>query len=547
MAMGLLYTRARALPAVGYSGAVVPLALVLLRALGLLGQSLVLGGAAFGLAALRAGPSADPDLAALARRSLALARGGAALLLAAQLAWLALIVASVADAPGWSLLAFLATPLALASGFRLLAALAALAAGTARAPLARGPWLALLAAGLVAAASAAGTSHAAGRLEDRGWLLAVDAIHQAAIALWAGGLAHLAAFTLARGDRPAPTRVLHGFSRVAQSAVVGLVLSGVALATAYLGDLGALIGTAYGGMLLAKLALVAALLALGALNFRGVRRLPPDRAVAPLRLRRLVEVEAGLGVTLLFVAASLGAAPPGVDVIADRATAREVVERFTPRWPSLATPSLAELAVAADVDDPLAPRTAADQAWSEYNHHIAGLFVLVIGVLATLHRLAGLAWARHWPLVFLGLSGFLLLRSDPNAWPLSETQTFLGSLLDPEVLQHRVLALLPAALGLIEWLMQERRLVAPGWARALPLLFAVGGGLLLAHAHPLVRMKEAYLMEVTHLPLGLLGVLIGWTRWLELRLAAPDRRVAARIWPPAVALVGLLLVFYREG
>lgn len=76
---------------------------------------------------------------------------------------------------------------------------------------------------------------------------------------------------------------------------------------------------------------------------------------------------------------------------------------------------------------------------------------------------------------------------------------------------------------------------------------AVGGGLLLAHAHPLVGVKESYLMEVTHLPLGLLGVLIGWTRWLELRLPAADRRIPARIWPPALALVGLLLVLYREG
>jgi putative copper resistance protein D len=106
---------------------------------------------------------------------------------------------------------------------------------------------------------------------------------------------------------------------------------------------------------------------------------------------------------------------------------------------------------------------------------------------------------------------------------------------------------LPAALGIFEWLIIERRLVAPGWARVVPLLMAVGGGLLLAHAHPLVRVKEAYLMEVTHLPLGLLAVLIGWTRWLELRLPAAERRLPARIWPPAIMLVGLLLLLYREG
>jgi putative copper resistance protein D len=483
---------------------VVPLALVLLRALGLVGQGLVLGGAAFGLVALRPGPGGDPDLAPAARRCLGLACGGAALLLAAQAAALGLIVASVADAPGAAPLAVLATPFALAGGVGMLAAVAALAAGR-RARRAQAWTAAPLLAGMAAAVGAAGTSHAAGRLEDRGWLLVADAIHQMAIAVWAGGLVHLTALVLLRGDRALPTRILRGFSRLAQGAVLVLALSGGALALAYVGDLAALVGTAYGGMLLAKLSLFAGLLALGALNFRAVRRLPPDRAVLPPRLRRFVEVEAGLAITLLFTAASLGSAPPGVDVRADRATGREIVERFTPRWPSFSTPSLAELAVAAAVDDPLAPRTPADSAWSEYNHNVAGLFVLLIGLLAALHRLGGIGWARHWPLVFLGLSAFLLFRSDPNAWPLSATQTFLGSLTDPEIVQHRVLALLPAALGLIEWLIQERRLAAPGWARAIPLLIAVGGGLVLAHAHPLIRMKEAYLMEVTHLPLGLLA------------------------------------------
>ena len=533
----------------GYSGPVLPLALVLLRALSLLGQALVLGGAVFGLTVLRPWLMGGAEPAAIGRRLVRLARAGALLLLAAQAVSVVLTLASVSDAPGWSLGAFLATPVAHASVLRMAAALAALSAAAwlARRPGASGPWLALLATGLAAAGTAAWTSHAAARLDGRGTLLAVDVIHHVATAVWAGGLVHLTALVLARGDVPWPAGALRAFSRLAQVAVAVLAASGLALALAYVGGASALIGTAYGGMLLAKTALVAGLLALGAANFRAVRRFPPTRTMLPARLRRFVEVEAGLAVTLVFVAASLGSAPPAVDIVGDRATAAEVASRFTPRWPAFSTPSFTELASAAALDDPLAPRTAADIAWSEYNHNVAGAFVLLIGILAGLHRLAGVGWARHWPLVFIALSAFLLLRSDQNAWPLSPTHTFWGSLVDPEVLQHRALALLPAALGLFEWLILERRLVAPGWARLVPLLMAVGGGLLLAHAHPLVRVKEAYLMEVTHLPLGLLGVLIGWTRWLELRLPAADRAFPARIWPPAMALVGLLLVLYREG
>jgi copper resistance protein D len=533
----------------GYSDPVVPLALVLLRALGLLGQALVLGGAAFGLTVLRPWLTGGADAAAVTRHVVRMVRAGALLLLGAQAATSLLTLASVADAPGWSFGVFLATPLAHASGLRMLTALAALGATAwlARRPRADGPWRALLGAGLAAAGTAAWTSHAAGRLDGRDALIAVDVVHQIATSAWAGGLVHLTVLLLARGDAAWPAGALRAFSRLAQVAVAVLAATGLVLALVYVGGPGALIGTAYGGMLLAKTTLVAGLLALGAANFRAVRRVPSAQTILPARLRRFVEVEAGLGVTLVFVAASLGSAPPGVDIVADRATGAEVASRFAPRWPAFSTPSFTELASAAALDDPLAPRTAADIAWSEYNHNVAGAFVLLVGILAALHRLAGAAWARHWPLLFLTLSAFLLLRSDPNAWPLSPTQTFWSSLVDPEVLQHRALALLPAALGIFEWLILERRLVAPGWARVVPLLMAVGGGLLLAHAHPLVRVKEAYLMEVTHLPLGLLAVLIGWTRWLELRLPAAERRLPARIWPPAIMLVGLLLLLYREG
>ncbi len=51
----------------------------------------------------------------------------------------------------------------------------------------------------------------------------------------------------------------------------------------------------------------------------------------------------------------------------------------------------------------LPPRNAADIAWSEYNHHWSGLFVLAIGVLSLFNQ-AGLRWARHWPLLFIGLA-----------------------------------------------------------------------------------------------------------------------------------------------
>ncbi len=44
-----------------------------------------------------------------------------------------------------------------------------------------------------------------------------------------------------------------------------------------------------------------------------------------------------------------------------------------------------------------------------------------------------------------------------------------------------------------------------------------------------------------------LAALVGWARWLELRLPAPNNRVPGRVWAVAFVLVGALLLSYREG
>jgi len=78
------------------------------------------------------------------------------------------------------------------------------------------------------------------------------------------------------------------------------------------------------------------------------------------------------------------------------------------------------------------------------------------------------------------------------------------------------------------------------------LIAVVSGVLLLSHVHETSNAKSAFLMEVTHLPLGLISLLVGWSRWLELRLPPAEGAGPGRVWGPALALFGLILVFYRE-
>src|SRR6266436_3717730 len=286
-----------------------------------------------------------------------------------------------------------------------------------RAIAAAGAGAALAVIATLLVASSAVVSHAVARVEWRAPLIALDAAHQVAAALWVGGLAHLVLLGVAGYASPPIDvgAVARRFSTLAFRAMAAIVLAGLALTFAYVGDLAAFVGTAYGVMVLSKVALLVPALALAWLNMRAVRR----AAEAPgTRLFSFVEIELGLGITILFAAASLTSLPPAVDVTTDRATVAEVAARFAPAAPRLTSPPIDELLRAAD---PLmgrqVERKPVERAWSEYNHHWAGLFVVTMGVLAILHFL-GLRAARHWPLVFLGLATFLFIRNDPRAWPL---------------------------------------------------------------------------------------------------------------------------------
>jgi len=511
---------------------------VVLRSLILAAQAVAVGGVVWALWVLRPPVGRDVDFA----RAWTLVAAGAVALAGAQAAS-ALLQLAAAGSGDWRAVDALATVYVRVATARVAAALALLGAALVlRRGASRGARTLAVVAAAMLAVLASGTSHAAARVHARGALLALDAVHQIAAWIWIGGLAHLVAGVARPRAEGWPVALLRRFSTLALASVAVLVVAGAGLTVVYVDGLPALLGTAYGVMVLTKIALLGTLVLLGGFNFLAVRRLTRDGDASPLRLRRFVEVELGLGLTVLGAAASLTSLPPAVDVVADRATYAEVGGRFTPRWPTLRSPALAEL----PIDDRQAPRTNADRAWSEYNHHWSGVFVLAMGLLALLHRSGRARWARHWPLIFLGLAVFLFVRSDPGSWPLGP-YGFWESMLFPEVLQHRVFILLVVVFGIFEWMVRTGRLASPACALVFPLLCAVGGALLLTHSHASLNLKSEFLVEVTHAPLGMFGLAVGWARWLELRLSPGDDRLPGRMWAGALVAVGLLLVFYRES
>jgi hypothetical protein len=46
--------------------------------------------------------------------------------------------------------------------------------------------------------------------------------------------------------------------------------------------------------------------------------------------------------------------------------------------------------------------------------------------------------------------------------------------------------------------------------------------------------------------MGVFAVLLGWGRWLELRLPEGDRGIPGWIWALSMLMIGMILLFYRE-
>jgi copper resistance protein D len=531
---------------------VIPLMLLWLRAAGLVGHAVALGSAVFALVVLSREPRERPARAL--ERALALAGIGALVVVFAQAGLLAALAqALVVDDARWPMGALLGSTVGAAGLARIAVAFVTAAAVVAlrRAPASSVRRALLLGSSVLLAGAGALASHAMGRMDGQASLLLVTALHQVAVGVWVGGLVCAAIIAL-RTDSLA-TAWLRPFSTVALVAVAGVAVTGLALSLAYVGTAAAAIGTSYGAMVLTKIVLFVALLTMGGLNHRALHgrlTLTPWRTSraaddGPALVRRRLEVEAGLAVVTILLAASIGSAPPAADVGNQRATWSEIrAVLFTPKWPRLSSPTLAELAAASDLGDPNAPRTAEITAWSEFGHNVAGLFVVAMGILATLERL-GVRWARHWPLLITVLAGFVAFSVDPEGWQTG-TVGFWEHLLSPEVVQHRILLILTALFGFAEWRVRNGHHPNSRWNYVFPLVAIWSGILLLAHAHELSDSKSAFFMELSHLAMGLVSLLVGWSRWLELRLPPAARAWPGRIWAPALAVFGLLLVLYRE-
>lgn len=535
-----------------------PLAAVLLRAATLAFDSLLIGGLVFCTMVLPRSISCSPTFASFSPRALRLLRAGAIGLATAQGMFVVLDTAMLMSTSGLGVSELYTANYFLAGLLLFLTAVVFLL--TTRLGLPRRPvWLMLVIPLMVATVW---TSHGASRLEHQIPLMLLTGLHQLAVALWIGGMPYLWLLISSRagdisGEKNLAVQAVRRFSSMAVVSVIVLVGAGVAMAWVYTQSWSAVYGTAYGVVLIAKSIMLAAVLVLGAGNFLLIRGEKFNTSPWLLRIGQFSEAEIGIGFTIILAAASLTAQPPAIDLVQNRLTLPEISARMTPQWPSFSTPPVQALppvqsmkaaiqTFAQSPDDAKAANNKLEQEWSDYNHHWAGIIVLMAGLLAMLGRWDHARWARHWPLAFLGLALFLFLRADPEAWPLGP-RGFWASFYNPEDLQHRLYILLIVSFVAFEWSIQTQRLRSSKAALVFPAVCALGGALLLTHNHTLGNVQEELLTEISHTAIALFAVFAGWTRWLELRGSGRGKLIAAWTWPMCLVCIGLVLLNYREA
>lgn len=195
----------------------------------------------------------------------------------------------------------------------------------------------------------------------------------------------------------------------------------------------------------------------------------------------------------------------------------------------------------------------ADKQESEFNHHLAGLFIAIAGVLILAQERLARRWplAKYaWPFCFLLAGLFVLLFSDTEIWPWGTQSLYYALAHNPEDVQHKAFALI---LILVAWfeIQALRGQSNAAWSVwAFPALSLVGAVLLLFHSHQAGMngpdaMATMERIEWQHRWYASIGFGIVVTKGLsETRLKY--RPLLRRTWPLLLVLLGTSLALYTE-
>ena len=197
-------------------------------------------------------------------------------------------------------------------------------------------------------------------------------------------------------------------------------------------------------------------------------------------------------------------------------------------------------------------------AYSEFNHALAGVGVILVGLSEwrTAMGWQALAWFR-WllPASLIGSGIFLLIWSDHEAWPIGSwtlVETLSGK--DPEMLQHKIFGILALVVGTVEWFLRAEKFSHLFLRALLPGFALVGGLMLFMHMHG--PHPAGHEIQVHHNMMGTLA-LAGGLAWyadewihrppLSQRTSPQPRSILKILWAFFVITIGVQLLFYSES
>lgn len=192
---------------------------------------------------------------------------------------------------------------------------------------------------------------------------------------------------------------------------------------------------------------------------------------------------------------------------------------------------------------------------SEFNHHLAGVIVFLVGLSAALmyFRPRELQLLKYvWPAAFLMLGIYQVLYGNPDGWPAAANVGLMENLqVDSSALQHELFGVILVLIGLIETARASRLLRDPKWRFAFPGLALVGAFYLVWHEHAggehmhMMSMTEHHVVRIQHMIYLALGVGIAVSK-----VIFDARIVQAKwfpyVWPSLMMLLGIALMLYRE-
>ncbi len=190
-----------------------------------------------------------------------------------------------------------------------------------------------------------------------------------------------------------------------------------------------------------------------------------------------------------------------------------------------------------------------EKTYSLFMHRSCGTIVAFLGLLVLADRLTQ---RRHGALrkgmgaIWLLMGIHIFLNADPTDWPLAAT--FMESYNRPgssEWLQHKVLCLIPVAIGLYTMFVARRERPNPWSGYALASVLAFGGIALLYHEHEHSPGMDMGLIVRQHNLMAFTSIFIaaGWLADTLDRLAWKPKFVMV---PVGLILLGLELVVYVE-